>query len=634
MTLRRKTILITAGTLVILMAILYAGSRFIFLNNLAKIERQYVLHNTQRSVSVLNRELDWLNSLDFDWANWDDTYNFMANRNPGFVKTYVNANILKQLGIDLIAFVDLSGKVFLAKSFDLSTMAEIPVPNGLQNAILQEPRLFQHKETRARLTGIMALSDNLILMASRPVVTSESQGPIRGALIFGKYLDSMEIEKISRESFTTVNIISREHLLTENKTIYSKMNNPGDSTVFAFSSDQISGFVMLPDINGRPALILEAKMPRDIYKEGRQGVALFLIFMLGAGFVLGTTTLLFLERAVLLRLSNLGLQVEKIGKSEDLSVRVKTSGKDELSYLSEEINNMLAALENSKNEIKQSQDNYRQLVDLSPVAIIVHSQERLVYVNPSAVKLLKAEREEDLVGRSLYDLIPPEDREKAKQRISLVKSGKKVSTFLNAQMIKLDGQMLDVDIISMPLVFQGEPSVQVVIHDITESKQTEKQLRYLSTHDSLTGLYNRSFFETELARLDNGRNFPVSIVVIDMDGLKKVNDGSGHQAGDKLLQQTATLLKEGFRAEDVVARVGGDEFSILMPKADSSVVDRVLNRIRADLEFYNNKNQDDPLSFSCGAATGEKNGSLEEVLRQADLRMYQKKHSKSQESHH
>ena len=289
---------------------------------------------------------------------------------------------------------------------------------------------------------------------------------------------------------------------------------------------------------------------------------------------------------------------------------------------------MLAALENSKNELKQSQDNYRQLVDLSPVAIIVHSQEKLVYVNPSAVKLLKAEREEDLVGRSLYDIIPPGEREKTKQRISLVKSGKKVSTFLNAQMVKLDGQTLDVDIVSMPLIFQGEPSVQMVIHDITESKQTEKQLRYLSTHDSLTGLYNRGFFEAEIARLDNGRNFPISIVVIDMDGLKKVNDSSGHRAGDKLLQQTATLLKEGFRAEDVVARVGGDEFAILMPKANSLVVDRALNRIRADLEFYNKDNKDTPLSFSYGAATGEKNGSLEEILRQADLCMYQKKHSK------
>ncbi len=373
MTLRRKTILITAGTMAVLMAILYAGSRFIFLNNLANIERQYVLHNTQRSVSVLNRELDWLNSLGFDWANWDDTYHFMANRNPGFIKTYVNANILKQLGIDLIAFVDLSGKVFLAKSFDLSTMAEIPVPKGLQNAIRQEPRLFRHKETRARVTGIMAVSDNLILMASRPVVTSESKGPIRGTLIFGKYLDSLEIEKISRESFTIVNIISREHLLTENETIYSKMNNPGDSTVFAYNNDQISGFVTLPDINGRPTLVLEAKMPRDIYKEGRQGVVLFLIFMLVSGFVLGAITLLFLVRAVLIRLTDLGHQVSRIGKSEDLSVRVKISGQDELSYLSEEINSMLAALENSKNELKQSQDNYRQLVDLSPVAIIVHT---------------------------------------------------------------------------------------------------------------------------------------------------------------------------------------------------------------------------------------------------------------------
>jgi len=164
--------------------------------------------------------------------------------------------------------------------------------------------------------------------------------------------------------------------------------------------------------------------------------------------------------------------------------------------------------------------------------------------------------------------------------------------------------------------------------DITERKLTEDRLRHLSTHDDLTGLFNRAYFETELERLGGGRQFPVSVVMLDVDGLKEVNDKHGHATGDILLQKTAKVLMEVFRAEDVVARVGGDEFAILLTHADNRLVDELLQRIIHSQETVNCSDSECPLSLSLGAATVQNGEKLKDALKLADQRMYQDKFRK------
>lgn len=162
-------------------------------------------------------------------------------------------------------------------------------------------------------------------------------------------------------------------------------------------------------------------------------------------------------------------------------------------------------------------------------------------------------------------------------------------------------------------------------YDIHDRKQTEEKLMYLSTHDPLTGLYNRNYFEEEMARLERGRQFPVSLVIADVDGLKITNDFQGHAAGDKLLQQTALLLKSVFRAEDVVARIGGDEFAVLLPRADARVVKEALTRVRNCIASHNTAQNAPPLSLSLGAATAEEGKMLAGAMLRADERMYKDK---------
>jgi diguanylate cyclase (GGDEF)-like protein len=167
-----------------------------------------------------------------------------------------------------------------------------------------------------------------------------------------------------------------------------------------------------------------------------------------------------------------------------------------------------------------------------------------------------------------------------------------------------------------------------IFRDITDRKGAEEKLRYVSSHDALTGLYNRAFFEEERARIERGRQFPISVVMADVDDLKVTNDRDGHAAGDELLRRTAQVLNASFRAEDLVARIGGDEFVALLPHADAAAVEAALTRVRNILYDHNASHGGMRLSLSLGASTAEKGASLTEALKQADARMYQEKHGK------
>src|SRR5512133_1298878 len=158
--------------------------------------------------------------------------------------------------------------------------------------------------------------------------------------------------------------------------------------------------------------------------------------------------------------------------------------------------------------------------------------------------------------------------------------------------------------------------------DITDKMQYLEQLRYANTHDQLTGLFNRSFFDAEIDRLRSSRQYPLSIVMADIDGLKLVNDSFGHAAGDRVITRAAHVLREAFRSEDVVARIGGDEFAAILPSAEEHVVKEAIKRVLACQGEINQADGEHAVSISLGSATAENADQFGEALRVADSRMY------------
>ena len=199
----------------------------------------------------------------------------------------------------------------------------------------------------------------------------------------------------------------------------------------------------------------------------------------------------------------------------------------------------------------------------------------------------------------------------------------------NLPIVTWDGRGIYIEVsITLRHDHDGQPiGFRGVVRDITERKHHEERLEYLSFHDQLTDLYNRAYFDHELNRLSDSREYPITVIACDLDGLKLINDTLGHESGDRLLVNCAGLLKEVLRTSDVLARVGGDEFAILLPRTDYYMGNGIAKRIKARVDYYNRSQSNLPLSISMGLATADGNDSIKlfEAYKEADDLMYRDK---------
>ncbi|KAF0226466.1 MAG: response regulator-like protein [Erysipelotrichaceae bacterium] len=168
------------------------------------------------------------------------------------------------------------------------------------------------------------------------------------------------------------------------------------------------------------------------------------------------------------------------------------------------------------------------------------------------------------------------------------------------------------------------PHVVVVSEDITSRKLAEEKMHYLSYHDQLTGLYNRRFYEEELRRLDHPRNYPLALIIGDINGLKLINDAFGHAMGDVLIQTVANTIKDICRKDEIIARIGGDEFVILLPKTQEQTATTIIERINRILshEKIGEINLSIATGYGIKTSADEK---TDEIFKQAEDSMYRQK---------
>jgi diguanylate cyclase (GGDEF)-like protein/PAS domain S-box-containing protein len=285
--------------------------------------------------------------------------------------------------------------------------------------------------------------------------------------------------------------------------------------------------------------------------------------------------------------------------------------------------------EREKTEEKLRLDS-QMLINISDgIFLYKDSDGEIVYTNPQFAKLF-GYKPGELIGQPVSLLNAPTDMTPEEIAREIKKSSNKNGIWEGEiQNIKKDGSLFWSHASVTSFTHSQYGLVWVTVQqDISKRKKAEMRLEFMGTHDSLTGLYNRSFFEEEMRRYERGRQYPISMVMVDLDGLKNVNDAKGHLAGDDLLQRTGKILNESFRGDDIIARIGGDEFAALLPNTDEEAASEALKRVRSNVQKNNKVEKGVVLSISLGVDTAEKGMDLKKALQEADRNMYQEKSKK------
>ncbi|HKL41565.1 MAG TPA: HD domain-containing phosphohydrolase [Clostridia bacterium] len=205
-------------------------------------------------------------------------------------------------------------------------------------------------------------------------------------------------------------------------------------------------------------------------------------------------------------------------------------------------------------------------------------------------------------------------------------SNKIISLSDHTYLISKSENVLPIEVTASPIKDQNSyiTGVVIVFNDISERREREKQIKYLSFHDALTGLYNRRYLVESMKRLDVKRNLPLSIILLDVNGLKLTNDAFGHEAGDQLLIKVSKILKTVCRADDIIGRIGGDEFIIILPKTSKTVVKSIKERILQESNYV--EDSDVVISLAIGYATKTSlDTDINDIRIKADNRMYKNK---------
>ncbi|MGE4556244.1 MAG: CHASE4 domain-containing protein [Desulfovibrionaceae bacterium] len=343
MSLRKAMIIHLAGVFILLIAALYAASQVMIMDSFKSLEHQSAVRNIQRATNSLHNELGTLRIVNSDWAWWDDTYNFMADKNKAYLESNLTPETLRQIGLSGVIYLDARGRLYWSVA---------PQPQGnsldmlslLLRDYLQPDSELNRQILKKGVNGLVLLGDTLAFFAGQPILTSEQAGPARGALAMVKPLTEQEIKRLSEQLSLQLELLPMEKTPAD---IAEELGNR--PWVLRESSDAVMvGYALLSDIHGWPAAALKVGMGRGMHQAGVAARNRFALFLVAAGVLTALVTALFVDQRIVSRVKSVSRQLAGIRREEPGPEEVSLPGDDELATLSRDINDTLKDLRNAR----------------------------------------------------------------------------------------------------------------------------------------------------------------------------------------------------------------------------------------------------------------------------------------------
>jgi signal transduction histidine kinase len=346
MRLRQKALLIVGATLTGLNLALYAIASHIFVGSFQEVEQEKTVETVRNLVDTIDQINRQFSDRFADWSAWDDSYAFMADEKPEFEKVNLNIESLINIRINLILFVDLSGRIVYGTGFDLNTKRFMPVPAAIVKHLVPGDALLTHETPADSHYGQIMLPTGTMMLAARPIVNSDSTRDIRGTLILGRYLNQQEVDSLPETKRFSLTLFPLNATLPSDfQAVRSQISPQHPVIVHPIDEDTIAGYTITSDIYGKPSTMLRVSSPRTVYQQGQTAVRYLTWSILAADLGFGIITVIWLERLVLSRLTKLSGEVSQIDIQGGVVMRVSATGRDELAELGGAINEMLKTLQ-------------------------------------------------------------------------------------------------------------------------------------------------------------------------------------------------------------------------------------------------------------------------------------------------
>jgi sensor domain CHASE-containing protein/nitrogen-specific signal transduction histidine kinase/ActR/RegA family two-component response regulator len=351
MQLRTKTLAVTGLVFAGLLGLGFFAADSILLNSFLEVEEHGARENAARVRQAVQQELQTLSDITFDWAAFDDTYQFITDRNTRYIEANLLTTSFTTIRVDIMVFLDNDGCVVFEKAVDLETGDELPIPKGLHRHLQPTDPLLQLPDPTSEVRGIVSLVSGPLLIVARPIIKTSDQGPIRGTLVIARRLDERKLARFSED--TRLELVAHSPPAGRDPIhVRSRSDDPNAGIeVKIASSDSISAFTTLQDIYGAPALVIEARLDRRLYQRGEFVLSSFIYAFVLAGVLTASLLVLFVDRSVLARLIRIGDVLKDVARNPESSARVEVSGNDELVQLGRNTNRMLDALGTSREEL-------------------------------------------------------------------------------------------------------------------------------------------------------------------------------------------------------------------------------------------------------------------------------------------
>lgn len=481
--LRTKVFLILAPSVALITAVLFFVLSRQMMLGYERIETDTTNEHVSRTVDTFNRKaVDDL--CRGDWAYWDDVYEFVADRNAEFIAANINPQGFADLRIDTMIYINQAGEIVFARTYDTDTGEEIPANPELLSELGPGSRFLQHSAPleESYVSGLLLTKDGAISIGSRPILTSQYEGPPHGSLIFARKVTQSHIEEIAEQLHLTCRAFAMSQPApVEVESAAATLTNAtsdGQHYVERLSEDSIAGYAILRDIRGSEALLLEVTTPRSIYQQARLARRDFALSFVGIGTAMLAGLVVVLESLIVMRLRSLSSRVREIRTVGDWNERINVRGGDELSALAADVNRLIAALSDSIRKEDEKDRRFRMLTTHAAVGMYEYALDgKCLFVNKKWCEITGVPKERASEG-GWQETVHPEDIDKVLS-LCAEQTLKGTPFYFECRLLQPSGEIRYAVVNVVPMVGPDGVLNSVIgsVMDLTDVRRAEQEVR-------------------------------------------------------------------------------------------------------------------------------------------------------------